>query len=214
MTKAQQIFVAEYLINGQNGCAAYQLAYPNASSESARRQASWLLKHHKEVRKTVVAKLGQTFKKYDVTIESIVQELACIAYVDPEDYYDDEGNLIPIKDLPENARRAIQSFEVSVDKTTFKYHDSFEGETDTTEVTKTYIKKQKNESKTKALEILAKYRKMLTDKLDINANVSHTIVDLLDQDLKQGMEGKVSKSEPVSEVVNTVDDMDDDDFLT
>lgn len=41
-----------------------------------------------------------------------MKEMARLAFHDPGQLFDDDGNLIPIKDLPEDARRAISSLDV------------------------------------------------------------------------------------------------------
>jgi phage terminase small subunit len=47
-----------------------------------------------------------------VTIDMIVEELACIAFLDPKDLFDDNGNLLPMKSMPENTRRAIAAIDI------------------------------------------------------------------------------------------------------
>jgi hypothetical protein len=42
----------------------------------------------------------------------VIAELAAIAFLDPAKFYDESGNLLPIHDMPEAARRAITGIDV------------------------------------------------------------------------------------------------------
>ena len=67
------------------------------------------------------------------------------AFSDPRDYYDNDGKLIPIRKLSENAAKALSEFTVK------------EGKDGTT------VTKIKRENKLKALETLARIRTMFKD---------------------------------------------------
>lgn len=51
-------------------------------------------------------------KRFEVSQERIAEELAKIALSTPQDFYDDDGNPIPIQDLTEDAAAAISEIEV------------------------------------------------------------------------------------------------------
>lgn len=53
------------------------------------------------------AKLAPKLKQLDVTQERILREMAAIAYLDPAELYDERGRLLPIRQLPEQVRRAL-----------------------------------------------------------------------------------------------------------
>ena len=55
-------------------------------------------------------------KKSALTAERVIQELSNIAFFDPASMYDESGNLINVKDMPEETRRAIAGIEDSVFK--------------------------------------------------------------------------------------------------
>jgi phage terminase small subunit len=54
-------------------------------------------------------------KKLDITAERVLLEYARMAFVDPKDFYDEKGELLKVPDMPEDARRALSSFDVHID---------------------------------------------------------------------------------------------------
>ena len=57
-------------------------------------------------------KLCTIAKRNDITVDRIVQELTRIGTVDIRDAFDENGNLLPIKDIPEDVARAISGIDV------------------------------------------------------------------------------------------------------
>ena len=53
-------------------------------------------------------------KKLDVTPEGVLREIACIAFNDPRNVYDDNGKLLPIHEWDDEAALAISSVETQV----------------------------------------------------------------------------------------------------
>lgn len=85
----------------------------------------------------------------------VLEEIACIAFVDPADVYDDKGNLLPVRKWPESARRALAGFEVAQRNIT-----AGDGHVDT-------VLKAKFWDKGRALEMAAKKHALLTEKVEI-----------------------------------------------
>lgn len=96
-------------------------------------------------------------KEFDVRVERIAQELAAIAFFDPIDLFNERGDLLEIHAMPERARRCIDVFETSV--------HVIDKRTNEVEI----IKKIRFHSKTKALDTLAKWKKMLIDRKEVGA---------------------------------------------
>ena len=96
----------------------------------------------------------EEFKNLDVTIERVLQELVRCAFADPENMFDEYGELKEIKDIDEDTRRAIAGFDIieSIDRKT--------GEIRTT-------KKYKFVCKKSTIELLGRYLAMFTDKKEI-----------------------------------------------
>jgi len=92
--------------------------------------------------------------------DRVLRETARIAYQDIGDIYDDAGNLLPIKQWPEDARRAFASLEVVKQNLT-----AGDGKVDV-------VMKPRPWDKPKALEMLAKHNGLLNDKVDVNITVN------------------------------------------
>ena len=95
-------------------------------------------------------------KAADVTVEKIAREAARIAFFDPRELFDDTGRPIPISELPEDAARAIAGIDVE---------SLFEGPRGAREKVGDVLK-YKIANKITALELLAKWKKMLVDQVE------------------------------------------------
>lgn len=94
LTKAQEAFCQAYVLNSGNGVEAYRAAYPDTQASAdgtVAAMASKLLKVAKVMQR--IHALRQRVqaiadKKFDVTAESLIQEMAAIAFLNADDYYD------------------------------------------------------------------------------------------------------------------------------
>ena len=103
-------FATEYLANGGDATAAYLAVYPNASRRSAYSLGAKLLQHA-DVVGLIDGAETQAMNKLEITAERIIRELACMAFVDAAELYDEHGNLRRLSEIPEEARRAIVSID-------------------------------------------------------------------------------------------------------
>lgn len=136
-------FCAEYVRNGCNAkAAAIAAGYsPKADSwPNVLMQSPLILQRIEQIQKRVA-------KKFEVTVERLIQEFAYSAFLDPIEYYDDEGKLLDISKMPEGARRALTGMEI----TTLE------------DGTPIRTAKIKYESKHKHLESLAKHLDMFKE---------------------------------------------------
>ena len=101
----------------KNATRAYQAAFPNCKTEGAAAAgASRLMKvdsvikylddHYEKSHKKAAEKL-------EITVDRILEEEACIAFLDPGDFFDEDGHLRQVQDMPENARRALASLKIN-----------------------------------------------------------------------------------------------------
>lgn len=51
-------------------------------------------------------------KKAELTVDRLVAETANIAFLDPQDCFDRNGNILPIQEWPESHRRALAGLDV------------------------------------------------------------------------------------------------------
>ena len=115
-----------------------------------------------------------------ITIARVLRELGRIAFVDPAEIFDEvedeDGNIIPvlkpITQMGENARRAIQGFDVE--------------ETKIKGVVYGQISKPRFYNKNDALEKLGKYLGMFVEKMKIDQTVNYReLKDASDEELEE-----------------------------
>lgn len=159
----EQLFVMEYMVNGFN---AYKAAIAAGYAEAtARNVASSWIKNSKDdsqkphLWKVFNAERTKRLTHLDVTHDRIMQEYARIAFFDPSTMYDENGDLLEIKDMPEDTRRVIAGIDI---------HD--------TVFLKRILKVKLNE-KIRALDSLARVTGMNQD----NVNVVHRFGELLEE---------------------------------
>lgn len=144
---ADEMYVHEWMSNGYKVGKAYLKIFPGVSKQTAGTNGAAKLKEP-----LVAAYASGVIKshldKYNVTEESIIGELANIAFLDPVKLVDKDGLIDKIQDIPEEARRCIASMTEDVNgKFTVKLCN-----------------------KEKALELLAKYKKLLTEMHEISGD--------------------------------------------
>jgi hypothetical protein len=121
LSAQQIIFCNNKLQVGQDGgksmsnYEAYLLAYPNVKKKSAAKAGSSRLLKQENVKAYLAQRTGQIEKTVDamtaVTKDRILQEEGLIAFNDIGDIFDESGNILPVKSMPEPARRAISSIK-------------------------------------------------------------------------------------------------------
>jgi len=142
-------FAAEYCSNGYNATEAYMFTHPRACRRSAQTLGTLTLKHP-IVQGILDEARGRLMKKLEISEERILQEVACIALLDPRELFDEEGDPKKITELDEHVRRAVAGVDV-------KYgSDGRES---------TIIKL---EAKTPAITLIMKYLKLLTDRVELD----------------------------------------------
>lgn len=132
-------FAQEYIINFNGTEAAIKAGY---SEKTASSQASRLLTHAK-VQEFIQEYIKGREKRTEITGDMVIQELAKIAFVDVKNIYDDNGDLLPIPNLPSEITSAIS---------TFKTRKENQGNSDYD-----IIEEYKMHDKMRALEMLGKH---------------------------------------------------------
>jgi hypothetical protein len=151
-----ELFALIYAANScRNAAEAYKQVYPKTKEQHANRHASRLLKR-KDIDNYLRRVIAARNKKYKVTADKIIKELASIAFTSIKDFYDAKGNPIPIQNLPDTVAASIKG----------KKADGFG------------IANTSVNSKIKALDLLAKINKLYSDapilKVDPNVIVEIT----------------------------------------
>lgn len=102
---------------------------------------------------------------HDVSAETILRELVALSRIDTRCFFDDHGNLKPVRDWTPEMGAALASFEVVQRNLT-----SGDGEVDT-------VLKVKLWDKPKALDILAKHLGLLIEKQQVTGTLEITWKD-------------------------------------
>lgn len=141
----QALFVREYLkdLNGKQ--AAIRAGFAPRSAEVT---ASQLLSKPK-VREIIEELNDKRCEKIEVNAAMILKELIRIATSDISAAFDDQGNIKPLRDIPEDIRRAISGAQKLKGKMKIDFWD-----------------------KLKALELLGKHMKLFTDKIEHSGTLS------------------------------------------
>lgn len=140
LTDAQRAFVAEYLVDKNATQAAIRAGY---SKHSAKQQGTRLLSYA-SVRAAIDQALAEQRSRTLVTADAVVRELAKLAFIDPRKFFAEDGSLLPVTELDDDAAAALAGMDVVV--TT---------DSDTGEVTRTH--KVKFTDKRAALVDLGKH---------------------------------------------------------
>lgn len=116
----RQILFVHYFLIHTNASKAAELA--GYSKKTAGSMGSRLLKNVR-IKAEIDKRMGKLSKKLEITAENVLREMSRLAFYDPADLYDTAGNLIPVKDLPEDTRRAIKGWDVDVEEVEYLGRD-------------------------------------------------------------------------------------------
>ncbi len=109
LTPKQQNFVKEYLVDLNATQAAIRAGY---SAKTANIQGPRLLVNV-SIQDEIQKQRDKAEKRTEVTIDRCLKEYAAIAFLDVAKVFTQDGGLMPIHEMPEDARRAIGGLEVT-----------------------------------------------------------------------------------------------------
>lgn len=160
LTDQQDLFCREYLKDLNATQAATRAKY---SENTASEQGSRLLSNVK-IQERIQTLMHQRTKRLEISADTVLRELLLIAKSDISEAFDDKGNLLPIKQIPKRARRAIAGIETE---------ELFEGYgRDKVHIGQS--RKVKLWDKPRALEMLARHVKLFSDKLELEHAIDIT----------------------------------------
>jgi len=119
LTPKQEAFCLELVISSDgNASAAYCKAYGvgKMSVTSVHRQASRLMRLPK-IKARITTLRANAAMKQELSIDRVLDEVRHSAFLDPLSIYDADGNVLPMRDIPEATRRAIASLVIQKDGT-------------------------------------------------------------------------------------------------
>lgn len=180
LTKKQEIFVAEYLVSLNATSAAIAAGY---SAKSAESQGCQLLQNPK-VAEQIAKKAEKRIGKLEISSERILGELARLAFFDPRKLFNADGSPKQVNELDDDTAAAVAGLD---------FAELFEGAGDQKHAYG-LMKRYKVTDKTRALELLGKYRKLFTDKVELTGedggpiqtqSVPVDLSSLTDEELEQ-----------------------------
>lgn len=155
-------FFDEWLVD-LNASAAYVragYAEKNANVDASKLLAKLLAKP--ELAAKAAATKKQQTEEAGLRSLDVLRELMSFAFLDVGTAYDDEGKLLPLKEMPEATRRSIASIETT----------NIGGDEGVA-----VLSKVKFHDKPRGLELLGKHLKMWTDKVLHEGGVSVEVID-------------------------------------
>jgi phage terminase small subunit len=154
LTKRQEIFVAEYCVRLDAKAAAIKAGYSKKTAES---QGCQLLKNPK-VAAAIAKKVGKVCGKLEISQERVLQEIAKLAFFDPRKLFESDGSPKQLHELDDETAMAVAGFE---------FIELFEGTGDEKHAYG-LLKKYKLTDKRASLELLGRYLKLFTDKIEVD----------------------------------------------
>jgi phage terminase small subunit len=155
LSQKQEVFIREYLIDGNGARAAEAAGY---GKNSAAVTASRLLRNAK-VREKLGGLTSEHLEKLEITAEKVLQGLAELAYFDPRKMYNQDGTFKKIHEMDEATVHALTGADV---EKLFKHFGKGQAEEIGTITKVRYADRGLN------LERLGRHLKLFTDKFELN----------------------------------------------
>jgi phage terminase small subunit len=155
LTQLEAAFVREYLVDRSPTEAARRAGY---SGNYALKHA-YLLPEHPRIAAAIKAEDARLLRKARVTAEDVIEELAKLALADPRALFDADGNVKPLTQWTQAEAACVASVDVIKRNLT-----AGDGKMD-------MVYRIRMWDKPKALELLAKHFKLLTDKIELSGEI-------------------------------------------
>lgn len=172
-----QAFIDEYFANGFNATQALIAIQPKDHyiDRLSATSAAWQFIQRADIKEEINRRLVEWRVQHQLTVDQFGQQLQDALHVDLVDFFDEDGALKPLIDIPPHARRQISSIE-------FEQIRTFNPITDEWDVR--LVPKIKLWDRRRAEELWGKWKKMYTDKVEAGGpdggpvRVAFTIVGL------------------------------------
>ena len=159
LNERQKRFCAEYVIDLNATQAAIRSGY---SKKTARAIGQRLLTHV-YINKEISRLKSKVSDKLDISAEKVLSELYKSAFFDIAEIFDANGNLLPIKEMPEYARRAIAGIKVRKIQS---------GKDDSGKTVYDDLIEVKINDKIRSLEKLGEHLKLFTQNVNISGEIT------------------------------------------
>ena len=153
LTPKQRAFCEEYLIDLNAAAAARRAGY---SVNYSNNQGTTLL-NLPNTRAEIDRLIAERSQRTRIDEDRVLHEIMLIASFDPADAFAEDGSILPLREMPADFRRAIDSLDVT---------ELFEGKGQDRSPTG-HAKRLRFADKLKALELLGKHLRLFTDKVEL-----------------------------------------------
>ncbi len=178
LTDKQKAFIQEYLIDLNATQAAIRAGYS--------KKTATIIGFENLTKPNIAAAIQEAQAKRErrtqITQDQVLEEYAKSAFLDPRKFYDDDGNLIPVHQLPAEVAAALTGMDVS----TFGNKDSG---------TVTTVTKFKFAAKKATLDSVAKHLGMVADRVQhgIDEKTLNIIFSALPPDFAEAVRRKLAQ---------------------
>ena len=181
LTKKQEMFVKEYIIDLNGTQAAIRAGYSKKTAKVIANEN--LTKPY--ILEAIQKELEPKMNRIEITAERVLEEIAKIAFFNIKNLYKDDGNLKEISELDDYVASAISSIKVTQKTGDMKV--SLNPEEPALQHIDEQVKEIKLWDKRASLELLGKYLKLFGDKqeITINNNIESPYKELTIEELKK-----------------------------
>jgi phage terminase small subunit len=107
LTPKQSLFIKEYIIDFNAAAAARRAGYSERTSKEI--GFEHLTKPH--IQAAVQAEKDKRSARTEISQDRVLKEYARLAFLDPREFYDESGNLVPIHKLSDDAAACISGID-------------------------------------------------------------------------------------------------------
>lgn len=107
MLEKHKRFAEEYIKDFNASAAARRAGYSKRSS----RERGHALLNHSDVQGYLGKLINDIQERNELEVDDLVQELKKMAFADMGDFFDEEGQILPIHDIPKEARAALEIYQ-------------------------------------------------------------------------------------------------------
>lgn len=171
LTFNEQIFADEWLKH-RNGTEAVRIAYPNIKNDNVAANRAWYLLRKPKIKTYIDVKLAELSASTRITQEWILKRYEKLVEWDPTDFFNNDGSLKPLDQIPKEKLYAICGMKHL--KRTTRPRNKEEP------YVEDFITNFKMPKKKEVLDSLAKWKRMFSDKPDgphdDRPNVNYNII--------------------------------------
>lgn len=184
LTPQQMSFVYNYIgVSNFNATDAYRRAFNTPQGINIHGHKLLGMPH---IQAAIQTAMDARARKLELTPERILLEIMRVAFLDPVDLFDENGNLKKIIDIDPDARRALEGFD---------FEDTKHGTR----------KRIKMIDKLKALELLGRHLKLFKEEINIHLTYEQILLQSmeLDEEPMKELETSFTVVEPANEEIES-----------